>query len=136
MKIVATNGCFDILTIAHIRLLRFCEFSGDRLIVGLNGDKSVKLLKGESRPINNQDIRKEFLLSLKCVGEVIIFDEFNCVDFLKQVKPQIYVKGGDYDLGKMNQEEYEYLKSIRAEIKFFPFIDGYSTTKMLERTKE
>ncbi len=133
--IVATNGCFDILHIGHVRLLKYAKSLGDWLIVGLNSDKSIKQIKGNSRPINNQDIRKEILLSLKFIDEVIIFNEPNCVDFLKKIKPQIYVKGGDYDLSKMNQEEYKYLKSIRAEIKFFDYIKGYSTTNIIGLTK-
>jgi rfaE bifunctional protein nucleotidyltransferase chain/domain len=98
MTIVATNGCFDILHAGHVQYLQEAKSLGDKLVVGLNSDKSVKKLKGKARPFNNQKNREIVLSALECVDEVIIFDSINCSSFLEQVKPDIYVKGGDYKL--------------------------------------
>ena len=102
-KIVATNGCFDILHVGHLRYLEASKALGDVLVVGLNSDKSVKRLKGESRPINNQDDRAEMLLALKPVDFVVIFDEDTAEEFLKSIKPSIYTKGGDYSPSELEK---------------------------------
>jgi D-beta-D-heptose 7-phosphate kinase/D-beta-D-heptose 1-phosphate adenosyltransferase len=96
MKIVFTNGCFDILHIGHVRLLKQARNLGDYLIVGLNSDKSVTQLKGENRPIFNHYHRKEILESLRYVDEVIIFHEPTPLELIKMIKPDILVKGPDY----------------------------------------
>jgi D-beta-D-heptose 7-phosphate kinase/D-beta-D-heptose 1-phosphate adenosyltransferase len=125
MKIIFTNGCFDILHIGHIRLLQFSKKLGDKLIVGINSDDSVRKLKGENRPINNQNIRKEMLLSLKPVDDVIIFDEDTPLELIKKTKPDIIVKGGDY----IKEQVVGY---GLADVVIFNFIDGYSTTKIIK----
>lgn len=133
MITVALNGCFDILHIGHIKLLKYAKSLGHKLIVGINSDKSVKLLKGKLRPINNETERKEFLLSIKYVDEVFIFNEKNAVNFLKQVKPDFYIKGGDYNLKNMNQDELSYLQSINSSIKFYSYVDNHSTSSIIEK---
>ena len=93
MKIVFTNGCFDLLHVGHIDVLEQARALGDKLIVGLNSDESVRRLKGKSRPIMPQEQRKKILESLKCVDEVIIFYEDTPIELIKKIKPDILVKG-------------------------------------------
>ena len=131
-KIVATNGCFDILHIGHLRYLQAAKELGDILIVGINGDHSVQHLKGPNRPINNQEDRAELVAALTCVDHVFIFEETTADQFLQSVKPQIYVKGGDYNL--KNLPEKKTLQSLETQVVFLPFQQGYSTTDILQNT--
>ena len=119
--IVFTNGCFDILHRGHIEYLKEAAKIGS-LVVGLNSDASIKRLKGETRPINNQDDRKAMLLELRCVDEVIIFDEDTPLELIKKVNPDIVTKGGDYKLKDV--------VSNGKPIIIFPLMAGYSTTKL------
>lgn len=96
MTIVFTNGCFDILHVGHVRLLNWARAQGDYLIVGLNSDASVRRLKGPDRPIVPEAERREMLLALRCVDEVITFEEDTPLELLQKVRPQILVKGPDY----------------------------------------
>ena len=123
--VIFTNGCFDILHRGHVELLRYCKSLG-HVVVGLNSDKSVKLNKGPDRPFFNQEDRKFMLESCKYVDEVILFDEKTPLNLLKRVKPVILVKGGDY-------EPNEIVGSDLAEVRIFKYIDGYSTTSILEK---
>ena len=127
MKKVFTNGCFDILHRGHLELLWFCKSAGDTVTVGLNSDKSVKKLKGTSRPINSQEDRRFLLESLACVDKVVIFDEETPIDLIKQLKPDIIVKGGDYS-------PEEVVGYNLAEVIIFDTIDGYSTTNIANNT--
>ena len=126
-KVVFTNGCFDILHRGHIDYLQKSRMLGDKLIVGLNSDASVKRLKGNSRPINSETDRKYLLESLSCVDEVIIFDEDTPYELISKIKPSIITKGGDY----------KFIENVvghdLATVILIPFIDGYSTTKTLEK---
>lgn len=128
MKKIFTNGCFDILHVGHVELLNHAKSLGDYLIVGLNSDSSVKKLKGDSRPINKQEDRKKILESLKSVDEVIIFDEETPLNLIKAVNPDIIVKGGDY-------KKEEVVGNTLAEIVIFNFVEGFSTTKTIQRIK-
>ena len=128
-KTVFTNGCFDILHRGHIEYLQQSRDLGDRLVVGINSDASVKRLKGNSRPINNQDDRKFILESLSCVDEVIIFDEDTPLELIHQVKPDVITKGGDYK----PREVVGF--GIVKELYIITFRDGYSTTNVIERIK-
>ena len=128
--IVVTVGCFDVLHIGHVRLLKYAANLGD-LIVGINSDASIKMIKGEARPINNQSVRKEFLLSFPFVKKVEIFNEPDALRFLQNIKPDIFIKGGDYTIETINNRETEYLSSIGSKIIIFPFVRGYSTSKIL-----
>lgn len=125
MKIIFTNGCFDILHIGHVRLLEYAKSLGDYLIVGLNSDESIKKLKGEKRPINNQEDRKEILKSLKPVDEVLIFNEQTPLELIKKIKPKIVVKGGDY-------KKEQVVGYGLAEVIIFNYIDGHSTTQIIK----
>lgn len=133
IKIVATNGCFDIIHAGHIDMLKEAKSFGDLLIVGLNSDKSVKKLKGDKRPINSEENRKILLQELKCVDSVCIFQNTTCEDFLKITKPNVYVKAGDYCLESLNPKEKNELLNCGAEIKFTKFKNGLSTTSILNK---
>lgn len=136
-KIIATNGCFDILHIGHLRYLEESKALGDILIVGLNSDKSVKRLKGESRPINNEQDRAELLLGLKPVDYVVIFEEDTAEEFLRTVKPSIYTKGGDYSAEDLEKwPEYHVAKEIACKIELINFIDGKSSSKIINKLNE
>jgi D-beta-D-heptose 7-phosphate kinase/D-beta-D-heptose 1-phosphate adenosyltransferase len=121
---VFTNGCFDILHIGHIDYLRASKRAGDYLVVGLNSDASIKRLKGGTRPINSQLDRRAMLLELRCVDEVIIFDEDTPLELIKQVNPDIVTKGGDY--------KPEDVVSNGKPVIILPLIAGYSTTRLCD----
>ena len=130
-KIVFTNGCFDILHAGHVRYLTTAKNFGDVLIVGLNSDASVRLLKGNSRPINNQFDRAEVLLGLKAVDHVIIFGEQTAEAIIAKVKPNIYVKGGDYTLETL--PEAKIVQNFGGRVELVNFVAGHSTTRILEK---
>ncbi len=132
MKIF-TNGCFDLLHIGHIELLKYSKSLGDYLVVGINSDNSVKKLKGSSRPINNELTRKIILESIKYVDEVIVFDEDTPIEIIKKIQPNIIVKGGDYK--KENVVGYEFEKYGLLEVKLFNYIPNKSTTSIIEKIK-
>ena len=133
MKIVATNGCFDIIHAGHVQFLNEAKQLGDKLIVGLNSDKSVKKLKGDSRPYNTEQNRAEVLLALESVDQVIIFDSIDCRGFLKGVRPDIYVKGGDYTIDTLPECEKETIFSVCKEIKILKKYDSLSTSQIIEK---
>jgi D-beta-D-heptose 7-phosphate kinase/D-beta-D-heptose 1-phosphate adenosyltransferase len=128
-KKIFTNGCFDILHRGHIELLQFCKSYG-RVIVGLNSDESVRRLKGSSRPIFKQKDRKFLLESCKYVDKVIVFDEDTPLDLIKEIKPDIIVKGGDYT------EDQVVGKDLCKSVIIFNYLDGYSTTKIIESVSD
>jgi D-glycero-beta-D-manno-heptose 1-phosphate adenylyltransferase len=132
-KLVATNGCFDLLHVGHVRYLQAARALGDLLAVGLNGDRSVRKLKGKGRPITGERDRAEILAALQCVDLVTIFPEMRAMQFIGASHPAIYVKGGDYSPETLNEEERALLKEIGAEIRFIPFEAGYSTSRLLEQ---
>jgi len=132
-KIVATNGCFDLLHVGHVRYLQAARALGDLLIVGLNGDRSVYELKGAGRPITTQSDRAEILAALACVDLVTVFPESRATMFLAAVRPAVYVKGGDYTSETLDEEEGAILKEIGAAIRLLPFETGYSTSGLIEQ---
>jgi D-glycero-beta-D-manno-heptose 1-phosphate adenylyltransferase len=132
-KIVATNGCFDLLHVGHVRYLQAARALGDLLVVGLNGDGSVHKLKGAGRPITTQSDRAEILAALESVDLVTIFPEIRATKFLAAVRPAVYVKGGDYTSETLDQEERATLKEIEAAIRLIPFETGYSTSRLIEQ---
>ena len=132
-RIVSTNGCFDILHVGHVRILKQSKELGDILVVGINSDASVKKLKGEDRPINSQDDRAELLSSLECVDIVSIFDEGTPVEFLKVVKPNIHVKGADYK--PQDLEETPVVESFGGEVKILPLVPQKSTTSLVDKIR-
>jgi rfaE bifunctional protein nucleotidyltransferase chain/domain len=133
--IVATNGCFDLLHVGHVRYLRGARALGDVLAVGLNGDQSVRELKGPGRPINNEQDRAEVLAGLGDVDLVTIFPEVRATRFLEAAAPAIYAKGGDYTSETLDAEEHASLKKLGAEIRFVPFEPAYSTSDLLEKLR-
>jgi rfaE bifunctional protein nucleotidyltransferase chain/domain len=132
-KLVATNGCFDLLHVGHVRYLQAARALGDLLVVGLNGDRSVHELKGNGRPITAESDRAEVLAALQCVDLVTIFPEMRATQFIAAIKPAIYLKGGDYSSETLDEEERAVLKEIGAEIRIIPFEAGYSTSRLLEQ---
>ena len=124
MRTVFTNGCFDILHRGHFELLRFAKSQGDILVVGLNSDTSVRTLKGNSRPFFNQEDRKFALESCRFVDSVITFNELDPHNLIKEINPDIIVKGGDY-------KKEEVVGFDLADVIIFNFVDGYSTSKVL-----
>ena len=135
MRIVATNGCFDIIHAGHVQYLNEARSLGDKLIVGLNSDKSVRQLKGEDRPYNTEQNRAEVLLALESVDQVIIFDSIDCRGFLKRVRPDIYVKGGDYTIDTLPECERETILSCCKEIKILKKYDSLSTSQIIEKLR-
>jgi rfaE bifunctional protein nucleotidyltransferase chain/domain len=134
-RLVATNGCFDLLHVGHVHYLQAARALGDALVVGLNGDRSVRALKGNGRPINNERDRAEVLAALECVDLVTIFPQMRATQFISVSNPAIYVKGGDYTSDTLNAKERAVLKKIGAEIRILPFEKGYSTSLLLERMR-
>lgn len=135
-KIVATNGCFDLLHVGHVRYLNAARALGDVLIVGINGDASVRALKGEARPINKSEDRAEVVAALESVDLVVIFPGTRATDFLELASPDVYVKGGDYRKETLNPEERDVLSKIGAKIDIVPLEKGYSTSQLLERLEK
>jgi D-beta-D-heptose 7-phosphate kinase/D-beta-D-heptose 1-phosphate adenosyltransferase len=127
-KLIFTNGCFDILHVGHIELLNYCASLGD-VVVGLNSDLSVSRLKGKGRPINTAQDRMCMLLNLRAVSEVVIFDEDTPLELIKSLKPDVIVKGGDYEVSVVVGAEF-------AEIKIFKFVEGYSSTSIVDKIRE
>jgi len=126
-KIVFTNGCFDILHVGHVKYLEEAKSYGDVLIVGLNSDASVKRLKGSTRPVNPQEDRAYILAALEAVDYVVIFEEDTPYDLIKAIQPHILVKGGDYEGKNVVGED------IADELRLVQFVDGKSTTKIIQK---
>ncbi|MDR1458320.1 MAG: adenylyltransferase/cytidyltransferase family protein [Puniceicoccales bacterium] len=133
--VVLTNGCFDFLHVGHILSLELAKKLGDQLWVALNSDDSIKMLKGDNRPIMAEDERAYMLAALECVDGVFLFDGINLASELGFFRPDIYVKSSDYSLDTLNEEERAVLTDIGAKIEFTEYLDGISTTKILERLK-
>ncbi|MCF2611964.1 D-glycero-beta-D-manno-heptose 1-phosphate adenylyltransferase [Fusobacterium perfoetens] len=130
-KVVFTNGCFDILHVGHLRYLNEAKKQGDVLIIGVNSDASVKRLKGESRPINNQFDRAEMLSGLKVVDYTVIFEEDTPEELIATLKPSIHVKGGDYK--KEDLPETKIVESYGGEVRILSFVEGKSTTNIVKK---
>ena len=131
LRVVFTNGCFDILHRGHVEYLSQAADKGDVLVVGLNTDASVRRLKGESRPVNDQDARALVLASLASVDAVVFFDEDTPYELIKAVRPDVLVKGADY-----KPEEivgHDIVTAYGGIVETVPLVEGYSTTKILEQ---
>jgi D-glycero-beta-D-manno-heptose 1-phosphate adenylyltransferase len=131
-RLVLTNGCFDLLHVGHVRYLQAARRGGDALAVALNGDASVRRLKGEHRPLNPQEDRAEILAALDCVDFVTIFEEERVTRLIEQVRPMVYAKGGDYRLETLDPGERAALEQCGTEIFFVPMVPGRSTTKLVD----
>ena len=126
-KIVFTNGCFDILHLGHLEYLNEAKKLGDVLVIGLNSDKSIRMIKGEDRPINDENFRKEMLSNLRCVDFVELFDEPTPFGLIKSISPDILVKGGDYSVDKVVGAD------LVKKVVLIPFKDGHSTTEFIKK---
>ena len=135
-KIVATNGCFDLLHVGHLKYLAEARALGDFLWVGLNGDASVRELKGPGRPLTPEADRAELLAAWRVVDAVTIFPEVRATAFLRAVQPDVYAKGGDYTVASLNAEEAEALRGCGARIEIVRLIPGKSTTMLVEKMAE
>ncbi len=131
--VVATNGCFDILHVGHIRYLQKTKSFADVLIVLLNSDKSVKNIKGQDRPINPENDRAELLCALSFVDYVAIFDESSPQDILDEIKPDVYTKGADYNMETL--PEADIIKKNNTKVEFIDFVEGKSTTEIINKMK-
>jgi len=131
-RIVWTNGCFDLLHVGHVHYLKEAKKLGDLLVVGINSDSSVKEVKGPSRPIQSEYERAEILSSLKYVDYLLIFSEPNVEKYLRELQPEIFVKGGDYSLDTIDQTEKKIVESYNGQIVFIPLVEGKSTSKIIE----
>lgn len=131
--LVTTNGCFDILHVGHVRILKQARALGDILIVGLNSDASVQRLKGPERPINKTEDRAEVLASLECVDYVSVFDEDTPVEFLKAAKPNIHVKGADYK--PKDLAETPVVESFGGRVEILALVPGKSTTNLVDKIR-
>jgi rfaE bifunctional protein nucleotidyltransferase chain/domain len=135
-QIVFTNGCFDILHVGHVRYLQAAKELGGRLVIGLNSDQSVRALKGAGRPINNEADRAEILAALAAVDHVIIFNEPRVTALVKELRPHVYTKGGDYTIDSLNPEEVASLREVGAQIRLLPLVPGKSTKALLRAIQE
>ena len=133
-KIVFTNGCFDILHRGHVEYLAQAANHGDVLIIGLNTDQSVKRIKGDSRPVQDEYARAVLMASLQFVSAVVMFDEDTPYELIKKVQPDVLVKGSDYKAEDI--VGYDIVKAKMGEVVTIDFIDGYSTTSIIEKLKK
>lgn len=132
-KLVVTNGCFDLLHLGHITYLEAARNLGDALLVGVNSDAAVGQLKGPPRPVNSEADRAAVLAALESVNGVCIFAEKTATNFLVRAQPDVYVKGGDYTLDTLNQDERRAVERAGGKIVILPLVPGKSTTALLEK---
>jgi len=130
-RVVFTNGCFDLLHVGHLRYLQGARALGDVLVVGVNGDASVRGLKGPDRPLNLEDERAELLAGLECVSYVTLFSEATPHATIEALRPDLHVKGGDYSAESL--PETPLVRSYGGEVVIMPLVPGRSTTRLVER---
>ena len=132
-RLVVTNGCFDILHLGHVTYLEAARAQGDLLLVGVNSDSSVRELKGPGRPVNTETDRASVVAALGCVDAVCIFEQRSALQFLIASEPDIWVKGGDYTLETINQDERRSVEKGGGKVVLLPIVPGKSTTTLLEK---
>ena len=132
-KLVVTNGCFDLLHAGHVRYLEGARNQGDVLLIGVNGDQSVRELKGPGRPLNGETDRAIVLAALESVDAVCIFADPTALRFLSVAQPDVYVKGGDYTVQTLNQDERRLIEQAGGRIVIIPFVQGKSTTALMNK---
>ena len=132
-RLVVTNGCFDILHLGHVSYLEAARAQGEALLVAVNGDDSVRQIKGPDRPINSEADRAAVLAALASVDAVCIFHEPNALRLLTLVQPDVYAKGGDYTIDTINQEERRLVEQMGGKVVVVSGIPGKSTTAVLEK---
>lgn len=131
MSVVFTNGCFDILHPGHVDLLERARALGEKLVVGINSDSSVRAIKGNGRPLQSAESRKEILLGLRAVDEVVIFDELTPENIIKAIRPDVLVKGGDWQRDEIIGADF--VESYGGKVFSLPLKDGHSSTKIVEK---
>jgi D-beta-D-heptose 7-phosphate kinase/D-beta-D-heptose 1-phosphate adenosyltransferase len=134
LTLVFTNGCFDLLHPGHVEYLVQARALGDLLVVGLNSDDSVRRLKGTRRPLVAEEDRATVLAGLRSVDAVTVFDEDTPLELIRELLPDVLVKGGDYDLGGIVGQEV--VEQAGGDVRVLPLVEGYSTTNILNRLKE
>ncbi len=134
-RLVFTNGCFDLLHVGHVRYLQAARALGDALVVAVNGDASVRALKGPTRPVNSEEDRAEVLAALACVDFVMLFHTERVSELVRVIRPQIYAKGGDYTVSSLDPGERAALQAAGSEIRILPLVPGRSTTAILEKSR-
>ncbi len=132
-KLVLTNGCFDLLHVGHIQYLEQARSLGDALAVAVNGDESVRSLKGDGRPLNTEQERARVLAALEVVDYVTIFHSVRLDALIRDLRPMVYAKGGDYTIDSLDVGERQALEACGAEIHILSLIPGKSTTKTLQQ---
>src|SRR2546422_1031749 len=135
-RLVVTNGCFDLLHVGHVTYLESARNQGDALLIGLTGDEAVRQLKGPERPVNSQDDRAAVLAALQSVDGVCIFADYSATRFLLVAQPDIYVKGGDYTLETLNQDERRTVERAGGKIVIIPLVPGKSTTSVFQKLSQ
>lgn len=133
--VVVTNGCFDILHVGHTTYLEAAKGNADYLLVGINSDRAVKLLKGDSRPINSEMDRALVVAALECVDAVCIFDDVSAANFLRLAKPDTWAKGGDYSSERIDVDELQTVRNGGGNLRIIPMVPGKSTTAVVEKLK-
>jgi rfaE bifunctional protein nucleotidyltransferase chain/domain len=134
--VVWTNGCFDLIHVGHIRNLQACRALGDVLVVGVNSDRSVRMLKGEDRPVQSQEDRTEILSALRCVDKVVVFDESTPESAIARLTPDVCCKGDDYAPGRgKSVPEAELVVALGGQMVYLPFVRGRSTSAILQRIR-
>jgi rfaE bifunctional protein nucleotidyltransferase chain/domain len=134
-KLVVTNGCFDVIHLGHVTYLQQARNQGDALLVGVTSDAGVRSLKGPSRPLNSENDRAGVLAALASVDAVCVFSELDARVFLQAVHPDIYVKGGDYTIDTINQDERRLLDQLGIKIVILPAVPGKSTSALMEKMR-
>lgn len=132
--VVTTNGCFDVLHVGHVRYLTQTKSYADYSIVLLNSDKSIRSIKGEGRPINNENDRAEVLCALSCVDYVVLFDEDSPGELLGEIKPDVHTKGADYSVETL--PEADVILKNAGRIEFIAFVEGKSSSNTIEAMKK
>jgi D-beta-D-heptose 7-phosphate kinase/D-beta-D-heptose 1-phosphate adenosyltransferase len=133
-KVVFTNGCFDVLHVGHVRLLREAAALGDFLVVGLNSDASVRQLKGPARPINPGGDRAELLAALECVDAVTVFDAETPLELIEAIRPDVLVKGGDYQPDEVVGRSQ--VEAAGGRLVLVPLVEGHSSSRLIRRAAE
>jgi len=133
-RLVFTNGVFDLMHVGHVRYLTQARALGDALVVAINSDRTVRELKGDSRPVFNQAERAEILAALRVVDYVIVFDDISPRSLISSLLPDVLVKGGDYSLDQIHGREE--VEAAGGKVISLPFVDGASTTSIIERMKK
>jgi D-glycero-beta-D-manno-heptose 1-phosphate adenylyltransferase len=134
-RVVLTNGVFDLLHTGHLYYLQQARALGDALMIALNADASVRALKGPTRPVHSEDERAYALAALACVDAVVIFRAPRLTAEIRALRPDVYTKAGDYTLEKLDPGERAALEEVGAKITFMPYLEGFSTTKLIAKIK-